>query len=44
VLVGDPDPIGAHTKAVAESRENFAKLAVELLIRCNIPQRVPESF
>jgi cellulose biosynthesis protein BcsQ len=33
--------IGAHTRAVAEARENFSKLASELLARCNISQQVP---
>jgi hypothetical protein len=33
--------IGAHTRAVAEARENFAKLAAELLARCRLPQSVP---
>jgi chromosome partitioning protein len=33
--------IGAHTKAVAEARENFSNLASELLIRCNVALRVP---
>lgn len=28
--------IGAHTKAVAEARDNFSKLAMTLLSRCNI--------
>lgn len=28
--------IGAHTKAVAEARQNFSKLAAELLARCGI--------
>jgi cellulose biosynthesis protein BcsQ len=32
--------IGAHTKAVAEARENFSSLASELLIRCDVAQRV----
>ena len=36
--------IGAHTRAVAEARENFSKLAVELLIRCNIPQRSADAI
>jgi chromosome partitioning protein len=31
--------IGAHTRAVAEARENFSKLAEALLIRCNVHQR-----
>jgi len=30
--------IGAHTKAVAEARENFSLLAARLLSRCGIPQ------
>ena len=33
--------IGAHTRAVAEARKNFSKLASELLARCNISQQVP---
>jgi cellulose biosynthesis protein BcsQ len=33
--------IGAHTRAVAEARENFSKLASELLARCKISQQVP---
>jgi cellulose biosynthesis protein BcsQ len=32
--------IGAHTRAVAEARDNFSALAVELLSRCGLPQRV----
>jgi cellulose biosynthesis protein BcsQ len=32
--------IGAHTRAVAEARENFSKLASELLTRCNISHQV----
>ena len=36
--------IGAHAKAVAEARENFSKLAAELLIRCNIPSEVTVPF
>jgi chromosome partitioning protein len=31
--------IGAHTRAVAEARDNFAKLAAELLERCHLPLR-----
>ena len=31
--------IGAHTRAVAEARENFSKLAFELLARCGISQQ-----
>ena len=30
--------IGAHTRAVAGARENFARLAGELLKRCHLPQ------
>lgn len=35
--------IGAHTHAVAEARQNFLRLATELLSRCEIPQRVATS-
>lgn len=36
--------IGAHAKAVAEARENFAKLAGELLQRCRLTQATPNLF
>ncbi len=33
--------IGAHTRAVSEARENFSKLAGEILLRCQLAQRLP---
>jgi hypothetical protein len=36
--------IGAHVKAVIDARANFADLAVQLLRRCNIPQRATSSL
>ena len=32
--------IGAHTRAVAEARQNFSALASELLVRCHLTGRV----